>query len=346
MRCFIRSAAVLALAGAITFGLPADPVEAGGVGAVPAIPVGRHPPARKQTEHHDTHHKDAHRRTTKVSHTNTTHNSTRNRVRRTAANEHLVNNRTATTTTGRRVTTAGVTARQASAGRVVSEPGNLYVLSVEIDCALLDKKEKDPNSKEAPLLANVLRQKGLYQHVYTRVLTKQRASRAGILAGLDWLERSVSDRDVAVIFYSAHGTYAGYWFFGTMPAGYKGVQDPKKTMLFGQEIREALLRIHGRKVMLLESCCAAGLLHQPVRVKAIPNTLIITSCKETEHSASNLGYALIDGLSGKAAGSNGVVTSQSLNRYVHNRVAKETRNGQHVVSRQPKDMKPIALTHR
>jgi WD40 repeat protein len=50
------------------------------------------------------------------------------------------------------------------------------------------------------------KQKGaVYRNVETRLLRNQEASVQGILAGMDWLVKNVTQRDVAVIFLSAHG---------------------------------------------------------------------------------------------------------------------------------------------
>jgi WD40 repeat protein len=50
-------------------------------------------------------------------------------------------------------------------------------------------------------------QRAVYEKVETRVITNKQASAPTIRDGMDWLVRSVTQHDLAILFFSAHGTY-------------------------------------------------------------------------------------------------------------------------------------------
>lgn len=136
----------------------------------------------------------------------------------------------------------------------------LYVLSVGVgryrssEIAQLRFPPKD-----ALDLASTLRGQRdlLYREVISRVLLDADASRAGVLAGMDWLADKVGKNDTAVIFLAGHGTNDtdGTYFY--LPAD---AQADKATLISGGELSEALRRIRGRVVLMLDTCHSGSVL--------------------------------------------------------------------------------------
>ena len=248
---------------------------------------------------------------------------------------------------GRRVVNVGAAGGRGTNVAVGGGRGDLYVLSVEVDHKLLERGKTDRDAREATRLAAVLRQKArpLYARVETRVLTGKRANRAGILGGLAWLKKKMTPRDVALIFISSHGGYDHMGFFGVQPAGYRD-DDKKGTAVWGQEIREALLEMPGRKLVLMETCNSGAFLKTPVRLRPLPDTVMISSCRVKESSGASMGYATLDALGGAAANGRGVVTAEGLVRYLRRQVPRATQGKQHIMVSRPKDMPPVALTRK
>jgi hypothetical protein len=231
------------------------------------------------------------------------------------------------------------------AGAAPAAGGDLYVLCVEADYQTLNKGKSAPHGVEAEGVAKVLKEKGHFANVHTRVVTGPKADRKSLLGGLDWLRRRVGPGDVAVVFIAMHGSYSGGAGFSVAPAGYR--DGHPQGAVRGEEIREALARTAGRKVLLLESCNSGGFLGPAGKEKPIPGTIVITSAKPKESSQWwSLSKAAIDGLGGKAADSRGVVTAAGLLRYVRRDVAEREKGQQHVRSCQPHDLRPIELTRR
>jgi hypothetical protein len=241
-----------------------------------------------------------------------------------------------------------VTRRQERAAGVgLRSNGNLYVLSIEVDNSLVEKGANDPDAAEARRLARVFRRKGcgVYRQVRTRVLLGRRANRSGILRGMTWLRKNMTDCDTALIFITIHGGYDDMGFFGMFPAGFKK-DDKAKTAVWGQEVREELLQMKGRKVVLLESCNAEAFLRTPVRIQPLPRTHMICSCRLKESSSSRMGYALSEGLRGAAGRGKRVVNTRDLARYVRRQVRKNSGGKQHIAVCWAKGMPPIPLVRK
>jgi hypothetical protein len=97
----------------------------------------------------------------------------------------------------------------------------------------------------------------LYRAVDARVLTDQEAGRAAILADLQRLEQRTREEDTAVVFLAGHGTNDpdGTYYF--LPYG---ARTDKSTLLSGTDLQEALRKIRGRVILLLDTCHSGGVL--------------------------------------------------------------------------------------
>ncbi|MBL8344145.1 MAG: hypothetical protein JNN03_01805 [Rubrivivax sp.] len=117
----------------------------------------------------------------------------------------------------------------------------------------------DLPGKDADDLARVLESQGgrAYRSVQTRVLTDGQATRAAIVAGLEWLSRSVGPRDFGVLFIAGHAlnhANGGYYFLG-----HDTVADRLAATAVAQaQIRSTLARLKGRAVLFVDTCHAGN----------------------------------------------------------------------------------------
>jgi len=113
--------------------------------------------------------------------------------------------------------------------------------------------------KDAEDLARVLAAQAgrAYSAVQTRVLTDERATRAAIVGGLEWLARSVGPRDFGVLFIAGHALNHGngqYYFLG-----HDVVADRLAATAVAQaQIRATLARLRGRAVLFVDTCHAGN----------------------------------------------------------------------------------------
>jgi hypothetical protein len=115
----------------------------------------------------------------------------------------------------------------------------------------------DLPGKDADDLARVLESQGgrAYRSVHTRVLTDRQATRAAIVAGLEWLSKSVGPRDFGVLFIAGHAlnhANGAYYFLG-----HDTVADRLAATAVAQaQIRSTLSRLKGRAVLFVDTCHA------------------------------------------------------------------------------------------
>ncbi|HEY3756627.1 MAG TPA: caspase family protein [Opitutaceae bacterium] len=210
----------------------------------------------------------------------------------------------------------------------LSKP-DLYVLTAQIDTKVLARGET-PNSREARLLAKLAtdRSGGFYGKIRTRVLFAEQASRENILGGFTWLKTNMKDQDVALVFIAGHGTYDERHHLYT----YHPVGGPIK----GIEFRQAFNGIPGRKVLLLQTCHASGVLETPKGELPFRKTMVICACDDDEEATRLMGYVIVNGFAKMAASSDGIVTTQSLAQWIELRVPLISKGKQHVqISRPP-----------
>jgi hypothetical protein len=89
----------------------------------------------------------------------------------------------------------------------------LYVLAVGVSDYADSKLRLKCAAKDARDLAAALKRQegGMYREVATRVLTDARATKDGILDGLEWLQKETTSHDVAVLFLAGHGGQGPGW---------------------------------------------------------------------------------------------------------------------------------------
>ena len=246
-----------------------------------------------------------------------------------------------------------------------SQRPSLYVLAVGIsdypgplrlNYAAADARElvRTLQARAAPL----------YERVETRLVTDADATRRGIIAGLSWLKRRVTDRDVAVVFYSGHGDVDDDGIFYFIPVDVD-ISDLPGTAVHGGQFKTTLAGMRGRVVVLLDAC-HAGAAEGPRRkgIKAPTDTLVrelvsddygvvvmgSSTGAEASLESPDVGHgfftlALSEGLTGRAdTNRDGLVYTTELDTYVYDRVKELSRDTQHPVTAKPASVRPFPLS--
>ena len=202
---------------------------------------------------------------------------------------------------------------------------DLYVLSIGVEPTWTFKGERDLYAGDAVFISEAfVHSKGLYAHTHRRVVAGKRATREKVLAGLAWLRRSVSEEDVAVIFFSTHGggdAESGHEVFLYGAGGeYSSLKSP--------EIWAGLDAVKGRTVVLMDTCTSGGMI--PPASQLGKRTAFFAGCTATEETDGQFqradrphGWfviALCEALAGKADNDgDGVVTLGEVEQYLPGR---------------------------
>jgi hypothetical protein len=226
----------------------------------------------------------------------------------------------------------------------------LYVLAVGISHYKTSDYDLAFAHADAQDLAKALeRQKGrAFADVQGRVLIEQNATKDKILKGLEWLQRSCTATDVALILFCGHGVRGGLGklFYFAYEGDLNALRD---TCLGWDELAKALNRkqLKAHQVVFLSDCCHAGAFGGPGDRTPSQDelsdqfkdagVLVFASSKareksrelpERKHGAFTA--ALLDGLAGDADRfNNGKVSISDLQAYVTDRVPKLTDGHQH-----------------
>jgi WD40 repeat protein len=189
---------------------------------------------------------------------------------------------------------------------------DLYVLSVGVSTFQNQPKLKlNYAAADAKDFARRLKQQegGLYRRVLMQTLTDASATRRRIKEGFQWLERQVTARDVAVVFFSTHGAPDGRGKLLLLPSDVD-TQDQialRDTSITFAELQDTLVRLaeRGRTMVFLDACHSGNI---------IPGTSAV-EIPDLDKAASEL-----------ASAENGVVVfssstgtqlSQELKKYEH-----------------------------
>ena len=137
---------------------------------------------------------------------------------------------------------------------------DLYVLAVGVS------KYHDENlnltfpDKDAEDFVKVMQAQegGLYSHVYSRDLPDGQATREGIRKGLNWLKKSTTSRDIAVLFLSGHGQNDAGGHYHYLPYD-ADLSDMDLTTIQDFEIEDFLAKVPGKVIAFLDTCFSGGL---------------------------------------------------------------------------------------
>lgn len=223
-------------------------------------------------------------------------------------------------------------------------------------------------SKDASDLTTVLsRQQGkLYREVNTRLLVNEKATKAAILDGLDWIQRQTTAHDIAMVFFAGHGVNdpsTGRYYFLPYDADPEAV---KRTMLAQEEVQSTLRSIPGKVLLFLDTCHSGNVMGQwNLRGDADMDTFlremntadsgVVVFAASTGRQSSKesdawqngaFTRALVEGLLGAAAYMKGrPVTINMLDLFLSERVKALTRGTQSPTTAKPSNIQdfPIAM---
>jgi WD40 repeat protein len=203
----------------------------------------------------------------------------------------------------------------------------------------------------------------LFRKVEPRLLTDAKATRREILGGLTWLRQQMTQRDVAVVFFSGHGQRDAEGSLFLLPVDVD-TDDLLATAVADDQLKKALAGLPGRVIALLDACHAGavggdkrkgtgGLTDDLVRDLVTDDYGVIVMASSMgresslESNADRQGYftlALTEGLAGQAdLNKDGVVYLNELDAYVTERVKALTRGQQHPVTAKPTSIRSFPL---
>ena len=242
----------------------------------------------------------------------------------------------------------------------------LYVLAIGVgkyrDAALkLEYPAKDAND----LAAVLEKQSGrLYREVVSRVVTNEKATREGVLKGLEWIEKETTSKDVVMIFLAGHGVNDRNGDFHFIP--HDGNPEQLRSSCVPYSIlRDTVTRLPGKVIFFLDTCHSGNVMGDRRSVdmgdldriasdlaSAENGVVVFTSSTGRQYALESPKWnngaftkALVEGLDGKAEyEKKGYITINMLDLYVSERVKELTQGQQTPMSARPKTIRdfPIA----
>jgi hypothetical protein len=205
----------------------------------------------------------------------------------------------------------------------------------------------------------------LYSGVEVRTLTDAQATKGNILDGLEWLQRQVTGKDVAVLFFAGHGINdpAGAFYFLPVDAD---LEKLKRTGISQSDITSTVAGIAGKVLVFMDACHSGNLTGKLKRRGVVVVSSVINELASAENgavvfsSATGRQYALenmewgngaftkgvVEGIRGKADyKSTGRITLNMLDLYVSERVKELTKGQQTPTTVKPPNVPdfPVAL---
>jgi hypothetical protein len=227
--------------------------------------------------------------------------------------------------------------------------GNLYLLAAGV--SLYDNKDYNLGlaSKDArDFVQTMVKQRGtMYGEVFVKELLDKDASKANVEAGFEWLKKSMTPQDTAIVFFAGHGLNDGpTYYFMTRDADLK--QLPTTAVPFNN-IRASLTSLPGRALIFVDTCHSGNVMGKVANRQARDATNAINDLASSENGlvvfASSTGgqfsqedpswgngaftKAVVEGLLGAADfKKRGRITYKGLDAYVSDRVDELTKGEQ------------------
>jgi hypothetical protein len=205
----------------------------------------------------------------------------------------------------------------------------------------------------------------LYSGVEVRTLTDAQATKGNILDGLEWLQRQVTAKDIAVLFFAGHGINdpTGAFYFLPVEAD---LEKLKRTGISQADITSTVAGIAGKVLVFMDACHSGNLMGKLKRRGVVVVSSVINELASAENgavvfsSATGRQYALenvewgngaftkavVEGIRGKADyKSTGRITLNMLDLYVSERVKELTQGQQTPTTVKPPNVPdfPVAL---
>jgi WD40 repeat protein len=207
-------------------------------------------------------------------------------------------------------------------------------------------------------------QKGqLYSGVEAKVLTDGQATKGNILDGLEWLQRQVTQHDVAMLFFAGHGVNDSTGVFYFLPVD-SDLEKLKRTGISQADITSTVATIAGKVLVFMDACHSGNLMEKVKRRGSVDISAVINELASAENgavvfsSATGRQYALeksewgngaftkglVEGIQGKANyGGTGRITLNMLDLYVSERVKALTQGEQTPTTVKPPNVPDFPL---
>ena len=192
-------------------------------------------------------------------------------------------------------------------------------------------------------------QKGrMYSGVEVRSYTDAQATKGNILDGLEWLQRQVTQKDVAVLFFAGHGVNDPNGLFYFLPVD-ADLERLKRTGIPQSDIISTVTTITGKVLVFMDACHSGNLMGNTKRrgvavTSAVVNELasaengavVFSSSAGRQYSQENPEWGngaftkgVVEGIRGKAdyRGA-GHITVNMLDLYISERVKELTKGEQ------------------
>jgi WD40 repeat protein len=241
----------------------------------------------------------------------------------------------------------------------------LYILAIGVSKYQNKDLQLQFASKDAKDFVEAMKlQKGkLYQDIVVKLLTDEHATKDDILDGLEWLQREVTSKDVAMVFIAGHGVNDPTGVYYYLPAN-ADLEKLKRTGVPYSDIKNTLSGLAGKVVMFVDTCHSGNVFGGRRSLSDI--TGIINELSSAENGvvvfASSTGRqysledpqwgngaftkALLEGLKGKAdLLGKGKITINMLDAFIAERVKELTKGKQTPVTAKPQTVPdfPIAV---
>jgi len=243
----------------------------------------------------------------------------------------------------------------------------LYVLAVGVSVYQDAGLRLDLAAKDAQDFGAVWSDQGgrLYSKVEVKILTDTQATKGNILDGLEWLQRQVTGKDMAALFFAGHGINdpTGLFYFLPVEAD---LEKLKRTGIPQSDITSTVAAIAGKVLVFMDACHSGNLMGKVKRRGVVVTSSVVNELASAENgavvfsSATGKQYALenkewgngaftkalVEGVGGKADyKATGRITLNMLDLYVSERVKELTQGQQTPTTVKPPNVPdfPVAL---
>ena len=247
----------------------------------------------------------------------------------------------------------------------------LYVLAIGVADYNDETLKLDFADDDARNLADVLQERsfGLFHKIDTRLVIDKDATQKGILGGLVWLKRQMTQHDIGVLFYSGHGAKDETDNFYFLPSDVDTSSPLLLSAVSDSQVKSILQGIPGRLLVMLDACHAGGgataitggrrknttaLTDDLVRELSNDDYGVVVmasslsrefSLESPDNQSGMFALALCEGLDGKADyNKDRQVLISELDLYVADRVKELSGGKQHPVTAKPATIRPFPLS--
>ena len=246
----------------------------------------------------------------------------------------------------------------------------LYVLAIGVSQYQDDGFRLGLAAKDALDFGEVWKsQKGaMYAGTEVRVLTDAQATKGNILDGLEWIQRQVTQKDVAILFFAGHGINDPTGMFYFLPVD-ADLDRLKRTGVSQSDIASTVAAIAGKVLVFIDACHSGNLMGKVKRRGGLDIGAVISELASAENgavvfsSATGRQYALensewgngaftkalVEGVSGKADFmGKGRITVNMLDLYLSEQVKELTKGQQTPTTVKPPNVPdfPIAFLRK